>query len=241
MRHDVTFHPVKPMFSPALEFVRKGEVHMLETGLLAEGLLLLVKIPFIGGFYSQMLSERTSRTVPYSQVVGHRFSGQWISIDFIKILFLLLLFVMLALAILTMVGSPSGFIPGLIATGLQLNDITQTTQARYAEWERNPPWPSTDPSHMGSIETFTVKEWRHEEMIPRAADVHRGGERFSRYALKAGEADRPQTPLDLQEACQPRRGRRVRRAVQVRTVLSEGSDRPAGRFVGELTSDRRIG
>jgi hypothetical protein len=116
MRHEVTFHPVKPMFSSALEFVRKGEVHMLETGLLADGALLLVKIPFIGGFYSQMLSERTTRTVPYSQIVSHRFSGQWMSMNIVKGFFLLLLLLLLAAAIFTAMGSQDGFYPGLFAS-----------------------------------------------------------------------------------------------------------------------------
>ncbi len=77
------------IFGKPLHFYGKGSVALQETGLVVHGDLAMFLIPFVGRFYSALISETTMRTVPYSKIVQHKATGRWISISLIKFLFLL--------------------------------------------------------------------------------------------------------------------------------------------------------
>jgi hypothetical protein len=49
-------------------FSGRGSVHLLETGLVLEGMLPRVWLPFIITFYRPLLCSHTARSVPYSLI-----------------------------------------------------------------------------------------------------------------------------------------------------------------------------
>ncbi|MCA9009424.1 MAG: hypothetical protein KDB01_06740 [Planctomycetaceae bacterium] len=80
------------MFGRPLYFYGKGSVVLQDTGLMVHGDLPKFMLPFFGRFYARLITGRTMRTVPYSQVIRHKVTGRWVSISFLKILFFLLWF-----------------------------------------------------------------------------------------------------------------------------------------------------
>src|SRR5262245_54835922 len=63
----------------SMDFRGSGMVHLLETGLVLEGLLPRVHLPFLAtlqyGVSSELLCRHTIRTIPYSLIQGHEWTG----------------------------------------------------------------------------------------------------------------------------------------------------------------------
>jgi len=78
------------LFGKPLNFYGAGSVALEETGIVVYGDLPKFTIPFFGRFYSKLLTERTTRTVPYSRIVRQQTTGRWLSFSILKVLFLLL-------------------------------------------------------------------------------------------------------------------------------------------------------
>ncbi|MEZ6129079.1 MAG: tetratricopeptide repeat protein [Planctomycetaceae bacterium] len=54
-----------------LNFFGKGTLYLLETGLVVDGNLPRVSLPFIDRWYHSIVGAPTSRTIPYSMIVQH--------------------------------------------------------------------------------------------------------------------------------------------------------------------------
>ncbi|QDS91230.1 hypothetical protein EC9_54540 [Rosistilla ulvae] len=80
------------IFGKRLDFTGKGDVNFQETAIVVCGDLPKFRIPFISQFYTALLTERTTRTVPYARITKYRTTGRWVSLGLLKILFLLLWF-----------------------------------------------------------------------------------------------------------------------------------------------------
>lgn len=91
MKLDVKFRHPGGFWKQQLLYSGRGEAHLLETGLVLEGLLPKFTVPFVQTFYYRLLSEWSTRTVPYARIERYRFSGRWIAAGPGRILLLLVL------------------------------------------------------------------------------------------------------------------------------------------------------
>lgn len=62
-------------FGRVLTFFGEGALHVLETGLVLEGLLPRIRVPVLLTAYHQLFCGHTIRTVPYSVIETYRASS----------------------------------------------------------------------------------------------------------------------------------------------------------------------
>ena len=105
MKYAVQFQYAKSVFRKSLSFSAKGELHLQETALILEGYLPKFTIPFAARNYLELVSEWSTRTIPFSRIVRHKYTGHWVSFSIVKFAFLLLITVLFGLMGVTMAGN----------------------------------------------------------------------------------------------------------------------------------------
>jgi hypothetical protein len=78
MRRRVRFEQPKfRWFRRRLDFIGPGWLHLQESGLVVDGDLLRVRLPFIDRLYHRILAAPGVRTVPYGSIVHFRRLARW--------------------------------------------------------------------------------------------------------------------------------------------------------------------